>query len=124
MKDTYAKILVVIVLLLYPLAHWVLHIRVHTDPWTLGGWAMYAVPRGRIAVQIHKEGVEHNANALCREETLNYVSQGLALGRLASGDELRRCLESKLEQPFDVIVLHRLFDGLTGRFIIVEHKLR
>jgi len=124
MKNRVAKVFVVILLLTYPLAHWIVHVKNHTDPWTMGAWAMYAVPRGKIAVSVVKDGLSQSAHALCPQETVNYVSRSLALGRGVDGSELWRCLRQKNEGPFDVRVLRRMFDGPSGKFVIVEHKLR
>ena len=107
----------------YPAAHFAFQRSVGGDPWTLGGWAMYTVPRPKIAVLIQIDQKLLDARRPCPALTSDYVSSRLVAGPLADSEPLRQCLEKAGFARTPLWRVERRFDGKTGRFVTRREPL-
>ena len=107
----------------YPAGHFAFQRSVGSDPWTLGGWAMYTVPRPKIAVVIQDDQKLLDARRACPAPTSDYVSARLVAGRLADSEPLRRCLVQAGFAGKSLWRAERRFDGETARFVTSREPL-
>jgi hypothetical protein len=107
----------------YPAGHFAFQRSVGGDPWTLGGWAMYTVPRPKIAVLVQDDRKLLDARRACPAPTSDYVSSRLVAGRLADPEPLRQCLEKAGFSRKPLWRAERRFDGKTGRFVTRREPL-
>jgi hypothetical protein len=117
------KAAMVLATLAYPAAHFALHRVVGTDPWTLGGWAMYTVPRPKLAVFVPREGKLVDATSLCPTEAVDYVSRRMAFGHIADEAKLRDCLRQRGLRGKELWLAERRFEGASGRFVTAKSRL-
>jgi len=113
----------VLLVALWPLAQRALVLRTGSDPWRLGGFAMYATYQStQVAFfRVEPGGLrlvdESTLGGAARAEILRFRRMRSALGRMASPDAAVRALvAARPELEHVVVVVQRLWlDPATGR---------
>jgi hypothetical protein len=122
-EGVWLKAALVLITFAYPAAHFAFQRAVGGDPWTLGGWAMYTVPRPKVAVLIQDGQRLLDARRACPAPTSDYVSSRLMVGRFADPEPLRQCLERAGFTRKSLWRAERRFDGGSGRFVTRREPL-
>jgi hypothetical protein len=115
---------------LWPALHFLACRALEIDPWKLGGWAMYTVPKQHVWVEVLTSDAHGRpvlwATGPGRVEVELFRQRRQALGLLADPEPLARRARAADRTIATVVVRTRLarFDGTTGRFLSRERSYR
>lgn len=104
-------------LLLWPLVHWGLTRTIESDPWSLGGWAMYATPRPTVEVSYEADGKPCSVPQACQSELKRFLVWRKAFGIVVSPARLSACVSKHIPktQKLSAFVSTSSLNGTTQR---------
>jgi hypothetical protein len=112
------KLATLVMLLGWPLAHFILHKSIHNDPWRLAGWAMYTIPKPDFWVSVVTNDDARSSISVCELELEHYVQSRSAFGTLAEPAPLIGCLKARAGVALgsSLRIRQRVFDARNARY--------